>query len=241
MKCVFWNSRSISAPGRQECVNDNIVPLNPDYVGFQETKKEKFTHSFLKNVLGNRDFSWNYLPAVGTAGGILVGISNDTFDVVAWEIKKFSVSAVLKIKQTGVIIRITTVYGSPYEEGKAEFISELHELFLNWDGPALIGGDFNLVRSQQDKSNGSVDQKWADRFNAWIDLWALMEIGLAGRAYTWSNNQENVIMSRIDRIFCTTHLESIFPLAHARALTRVGSDHTPIVRDDGISDRKSVV
>jgi hypothetical protein len=44
-------------------------------------------------------------------------------------------------------IRFTTVYGSPYEEGKDDFISELHELCLNWDGPAMIGGDFNLVRS----------------------------------------------------------------------------------------------
>jgi endonuclease/exonuclease/phosphatase (EEP) superfamily protein YafD len=45
-----------------------------------------------------------------------------------------------------VWIRVSTIYGSPYEEGKDEFISELHELFFNWDGPAMIGGDFNLVR-----------------------------------------------------------------------------------------------
>jgi hypothetical protein len=33
--------------------------------------------------------------------------------------------------------------------------------------------------------------------------------------------------------FCTTEFEERFPLAHARALPRVGSDHTPIVWDSG--------
>jgi hypothetical protein len=56
---------------------------------------------------------------------------------------------------------------------------------------------------------------------------------LSGRSFTWANNQENLIMSRIDRIFCTTEFEEKFPLAHARALPRVGSDHTPIVWDSG--------
>jgi hypothetical protein len=52
----------------------------------------------------------------------------------------------------------------------------------------MIGGDFNLVRSQSDKSNGNVDFRWVDRFNAWVDLWSLIEIGLTGRTFTWSNN-----------------------------------------------------
>jgi hypothetical protein len=53
-------------------------------------------------------------------------------------------------------------------------------------------------------------------------------------AFTWANNQENLIMSRIDRIFCTTEFEEKFPLAHARALPGVGSDHTPIIWESGV-------
>ena len=93
---------------------------------------------------------------------------------------KFSVSVIAKNKVSNIVVRITTVYGSPYEEFKQAFISELHDLFLNWDGPAIIGGDFNLVRSQADKNNGNIDFRQADRFNAWIKMWALIEIGLTG-------------------------------------------------------------
>ena len=233
MLVSFFNIRGITAPDRKQCIEDTTIPLLVDYIGFQETKKENFTNSFLKNVLGNRDFNWKHLPAIGTAGGILVGISNDVFEVINWEVKKFTVSTVAKIRSCGTVIRLTTVYGSPYEEGKQLFISELHELFLNWDGPAIIGGDINLVRCQADKSNGVVDFKWVDKFNAWIDMWALIEIGLAGRNFTWSNNQVDAIRSRIDRIFCNTSFDALFPLAHARALPRLGSDHTPILWDSG--------
>jgi hypothetical protein len=104
------------------------------------------------------------------------------FEVIAWEIKIFSVSVVLKNKISEVICRITTVYGFAYEERKHEFISELHELFLNWDGPAMIGGDFNLIRSSEDKNNSNIDYKWVYKFNTWVEMWALLEIGLAGRA-----------------------------------------------------------
>jgi hypothetical protein len=132
----------------------------------RKQKKEKFSKSFLKIILGKRNFEWNFLPAVGTAGGILVGINSDIFEVLYCDIKYLSVSTTARIRSSGVDIRLTTVYGSPYEEGKDAFISELHELFLSWDGPAMIGGDFNMVRSQSDKSNGVIDFKWVDKFNA---------------------------------------------------------------------------
>uniref|UniRef100_A0ACD5Z2B2 Uncharacterized protein n=1 Tax=Avena sativa TaxID=4498 RepID=A0ACD5Z2B2_AVESA len=97
----------------------------------------------------------------------------------------------------------------------------------------MIGGDFNLIRSPEDKSSGNIDFRWVDRFNEWVEIWALMEINLAGRAYTWGNNQENLIMSKIDRIFCSTNFESMFPLSNARTLARIGSDHTPIIWESG--------
>jgi hypothetical protein len=60
----------------------------------------------------------SHLPAVGSAGGILVGVNLDLVDIVAWEVKNFSVSVVVRNKISDIVVRITTVYGSPYEEGK---------------------------------------------------------------------------------------------------------------------------
>jgi hypothetical protein len=39
-------------------------------VGIQETKKEEFLSSFLKNLTTPVPFKWFYLPAKGAGGGI---------------------------------------------------------------------------------------------------------------------------------------------------------------------------
>jgi hypothetical protein len=50
----------------------------------------------------------------------------------------------LRFKPKNLVFRVISVYRSPYEEGKEEFICELHSLFLDPSAPTLIGGDFNL-------------------------------------------------------------------------------------------------
>jgi hypothetical protein len=44
--------------------------------------------------------------------------------------------------------RFIVVYGSPYEEHKMEFLTEMDMFMDKWQGPTLMGGggDFNLVR-----------------------------------------------------------------------------------------------
>lgn len=122
-------------------------------------------------------------------------------------------------------MHIIVVYGSPYEEGQF--------FYINWQGPTIVGDDFNLVRYHRDKSNENVDIKWCENFNEWVGIWHFIEIHLSGRQFTWANNQDNLVLSKIDIIFCSTEIDKIFPLANAKALPRIGSDHAPILWDSG--------
>jgi hypothetical protein len=99
------------------------------------------------------------------------------------------------------------VYGSPYDEGKIEFIDELHMVLGSWRGLTLIWGDFNLCRFRSDKSNGAVNQKYAYCFNNWVNRWGLIEINPTNRKLTWSNNQRNLIQAKLDRVFMSTDWE----------------------------------
>jgi hypothetical protein len=132
------------------------------------------TDSFLTSLVGNRNFSWNALSAVGTARGQLC-IDNDFHDIHSWNIRNFCVSCFLRFEPKGIDFRVILVYGSPYEEGKEEFISELNALFMDSFIPTLICGDFNLVRFQTDKIKGNANQKWCDKFNAWVEIWSLLK------------------------------------------------------------------
>ena len=86
-------------------------------------------------------------------------------------------------------------------------------------GPTLIARDFNLVRFSSDKNNGIINHKRADAFNEWVGKWALIELDPANKRCTWTNNQEsNLVLAKIDRIFVTTTWEVAFPLARVRLL-----------------------
>ena len=86
-----------------------------------------------------------------------------------------------------------------------------------------------MVRNTSEKNTGSINQHWADLFNDWINKFGLIEIKNAGRRYTWANNQDNLIMATLDRVFISVDWEGLFPGASIKALPRLGSDHTPLV------------
>jgi exonuclease III len=156
MNALFWNVRGITATGRKPLIVDTINKTHATILGFQETKKEDFSASYLKSLVGVRDFAWYHLPSKGSAGGILMGVDQDVIEVISWSHLDFSVSCFMKLKSNGQTFRVITVYGSPYDEGKEAFISERHTLFVDSVIPTLIGGDFNLVRNDREK------KQWSD-------------------------------------------------------------------------------
>ena len=94
MIVAMWNIRGLNKLGRLDYVKDLISNNNLDFVGLQETKKANFHCSVLSYIGSN--FSWNYLPATGTAGGILLGFKTSKFEVIFWDIRQFSISAIVK-------------------------------------------------------------------------------------------------------------------------------------------------
>lgn len=233
---AVWNVRGLNKKGRLQCVTDFIKNNNLDFVGFQETKKESFQESYLNCI--HKGFNWQFVPANGTAGGILVGFNDKKFDVLAWKIGNFSIAAMVKNCHDNSIWRFITVYGSPYDEGKHEFILEMEGLLDNWDGPTVIGGDFNLICTAKEKSNGVINHKWADLFLEWISKFGLIELKPSTRSFTWSNNQDQPVLAALDKIFCTVNFEQRFPLAFVTTSSRAGSDHAPLILNLGLEEIK---
>ena len=61
-------------------------------------------------------------------------------------------------------------------------------------------------------------------FKAVIDDLNLKERGLNGRHFTWSNEQDNPTLTRIDRLFCTPDWELTFPTCFLHSLPSIMSD-----------------
>lgn len=182
MKGATWNISGLNKRGKLQCITDFINENKLDFVSFQETKKESFDDSFL--AYANKDFAWHCLLAIGTAEGILVGLNSRKFEALAWQNTTYCVFVMIKNVDNKFIWRFISVYGSPYDEGKSDFIQELHSLLDNWDDPTLIGQDFNLAASVKDKNNGIVNHQWMDLFQEWIHTFGLLELKNSFRSYT---------------------------------------------------------
>ena len=72
MKILFWNIRGFGARGRRNQLRDLLSVERIDILCLQETKKESFSLSKFHGI-GGDDFSWHWVAAVGSAGGILIG------------------------------------------------------------------------------------------------------------------------------------------------------------------------
>jgi hypothetical protein len=232
---LFWNIRGLGLPGRITALVDKIKGNHVDFLGIMETKKEHLSSGFLRVITGNVPFKWHSLPTVRSAGGILIGVNTEVLYVTKSDILKYSASVILQDVKSRFSWKLVVIYGSPYEEGKQEFIDELHQIMHSWQGPILLGGDFNLVRNSREKSNGVINQRWTDAFNNWINLWGLIELDPNNRAFTWTNNQDTPILARLDKIFVSTEWNTNFPLTRVKILNRLPSDHNPLLMDTGES------
>jgi hypothetical protein len=70
-------------------------------------------------------------------------------------------------------------------------------------------------------------------FNDAIAAMSLCEVTRVGARYTWTNKQLNPVRCVLDRVFVSPALEASFPLCTLKAITRIGSDHIPLLLCSG--------
>lgn len=68
-------------------------------------------------------------------------------------------------------------------------------------------------------------------FRAKLNTLELKEIYLNGRRYTWSNERSAPTLENVDRIFCTTTWEDMYPTCRLSAIGTTISDHCPLLLD----------
>ena len=111
------------------------------------------------------------------------------------------------------------------------FWEEMAGLFGLCSPRWCIGGDFNVVRFVAKKSNGRRQTRSMNEFNNFISDANLCDPPLQNANFTWSNNRESVIWCRLDRFLFSTGWEEVFLGNRQIALTRVTSDHCPVMMD----------
>jgi exonuclease III len=94
---------------------------------------------------------------------------------------------------------LTGVYGPQHENEKMSFLAELLNIRNMMKHEWLILGDFNMIRREREKNKGSINRRVMRQFNHTIDYLQLLDLDLNGKLFTWTNEQDDPTMYRIDR------------------------------------------
>jgi exonuclease III len=232
-KCTIfsWNVRGLNDHAKRECVRHTILSTGASIVCLQETKISSWSNILLKETVGaklaNQTF---HLPSKGASGGILIAADSDYFDMVLLPCSSaYSLSVRINSRLVDEVWDLMGVYGPQPDNEKTIFLSELRNIQTMVRPEWVLLGDFNMMRRAREKNKGSINRRVMRQFNNTIDDLHLLELDLTDRAFTWSNEQVDPTMTRIDRFFATTEWHDLYPSADLHSMCTMTSDHCPLL------------
>ncbi|XP_040258049.1 uncharacterized protein [Aegilops tauschii subsp. strangulata] len=167
MRALFWNLRCFGHDGRRRHLIEYMCDESIDVVAIQETMRTEFSLVELER-LSRHLFAWHWLPSSGVtghSGGILLGMKDATFEVGSMDRGSHFVSMDVSEHDMNFMWEIIVVYSPADHSRSTSFLAELHAKITSATLPVVVGGDFNLLRSAEEKSNSRVDFAEIRRFN----------------------------------------------------------------------------
>jgi hypothetical protein len=173
-------------------------------VCLQETKRSAFDLGYLKKFCPRNLSSFEFSPSAGASWGLITIWNGQLFDGELVLSNSYSVTVKLKSLQTGHLFHVSNIYGPAAASEKAGFINWLYNFDTSQIDDWLILGDFNLIRSPDNRTipGGNVSEMML--FNDLINHLDLVEIPFQGRAFSWSNMQDNSLLENLDWVFTST-------------------------------------
>ena len=104
-----------------------------------------------------------------------------------------------------------------------------------------MGGDFNVVRFPFERLGSNSFTTAMREFSNFISEQGLIDLPLQGGSFTWSNSREVASKARLDKFLFSANWEDKFPTFSQRRMSRLCSDHFPIVLEGGSFQRGSML
>ena len=129
------------------------------------------------------------MPSNGASGGLIIIWKSSVFTGLVMHCQPFALSMHFTSKQDNFSWTLMNIYGPCSGDARDDFIQWLFDLAIPDDEDWLICGDFNFIRSpnNRNKPGGDVDDMLL--FNELIRNQNLTGIPIKGRSFTWSNMQ----------------------------------------------------
>ena len=233
LKLLCWNVRGANDSSKRKIIKSFIRNQKVDLLCLQETKIQSMTEGVVRSLGSGRFLDWRALDASGSAGGILICWDKRALVILDWEEGQFSLSCRFRTVEDGVVWVFTGVYG-PFTNVEREGLwEEIGAIRGIWDEPWCLGGDFNIILSQRERSRQGRTTTAMRRFAQVVDDLGLVDLPLQGGIFTWSGGFNNQSGARLDRFLVTPSWLDQFSRVLQRRLPRPISDHFPILLEGG--------
>ena len=124
-------------------------------------------------------------------------------EILDWEVGQFSTSCRFRNVEDGAVWVFMGVYG-PFSRKERECLwEEIVAIRGIWEEPWSLGGDFNIIISQSERSIQGRITSAMRRFAQVIDNLGLVDLPLQGGLFTWSRGLNNQSWARLDRFLMT--------------------------------------
>ncbi|KAE8663132.1 putative AP2/ERF domain-containing transcription factor [Hibiscus syriacus] len=170
--------------------------------------------------------------AEGSAGGLITLWNEKEFDVQEEVIHRKFVAVKGIMEELLGTCWFINVYGPSVNLEKELFFEELLSFLENVDCPVCLGGDFNVVLSQEEKVGGAVNSVSMNVFRDFVSKANLVYLPLSGGRITWCNNREAPTFVRLDRFLVDHRFLSLFPMISQILQARSISDHNMILLEN---------
>ena len=226
---LCWNIRGLNASNKQLALYNAIESCACAIVCLQETKMGYFDASIIKKCCPPRFDDYVYVPSNGASGGLIIIWNSSLFSGMAMHCESFALSVHFSSTQSAQSWTLINIYGPCVGERRYQFINWLFNLDIPDEEDWLIVGDFNFIRSpdNRNKPGGNVNDMLL--FNDFIRQQHLTELPLKGRKFTWSNMQENPLLEQLDWFFTSLHWTLSYPATLIETQGKPISDHAPCV------------
>lgn len=123
------------------------------------------------------------------------------------------------------------IYGQPDASLRMNTWDLIRRLYNFDDTPWVIGGDFNEILWDEEKSGGSYrDVRLIQNLCDTLDFCGLKDLNFKGDIFTWCNRRhsDDQVSLRLDRFVANSAFLDIFPECLVSNLDWAKSDHKPI-------------
>ncbi|GJV03364.1 RNA-directed DNA polymerase, eukaryota [Tanacetum coccineum] len=213
---------------KKDWIRELNLKYKVNFATIQETKSEKIDLFAIKSLWGNFNFDFVYSPSVGLSGGILCVWNPNVFAKESVTVSDSFVAVRGTWISSSLKLMFVSVY-APQDISERKSLWDYIKHMINlWDGECIILGDFNEVRSENERFGTIFNDIGAKAFNHFISSSCLIDLPLEGYSFTWALKSGSK-MSKLDRFLISEGLISIFPSLAAICLDRRLSDHRPIL------------